>query len=265
LSQLIKEIYMYKTFTAEDFRKFHGFDTSYVVDGIFVVGTYKVQKEVDRLKKVLAAYEDTRLLKHTDEFLETGYEFTVNGKRIWFFVVYGGTLLSEFLHVACMLGSKKNILSGVCGGLQKGAKVGDIILPTEATSDGSSVYMYDREQKPHQQSDDTLRSKIKDALTAKNMKVHEGKTVTCQAMLGETKEDVLGWSRDGYLGVEMEASTVFAVSRHFHVPSAAILSIADNLIDDHTVLSENFEESRQLRESVRDAQFEVAVQQIVSD
>jgi len=254
---------MYKSFTADDLRKFHDFAPDYTVDGMLVVGTYKVQKEVDRLKRVIEPYNGT-LAQHTHEFLSSGYEVLVNDKRLWFFVVYGGTLLSEFVHIGSMLGSRKNILSGVCGGLKKGAAIGDIILPTEASSDGSSVYMYDRERKPLQPSDPALRASIKTSLEAKGLTIHEGKTITCQAMLGETQEDVLGWSNDGYLGVEMEASTVFAVSNHFRVPSAAMLSVADNLIEDHTVLSENYEDSRGLRESVRDQQFEVAIEQLVA-
>jgi hypothetical protein len=39
----------------------------------------------------------------------------------------------------------------------------------------------------------------------------------------------------------MESSTLFAVSRHFKVQAAAILSIADNLIEKEIVGSESYE------------------------
>ena len=65
--------------------------------------------------------------------------------------------------------------------------------------------------------------------------------ITCQAMLAETWEDICEWSSRGFYGVEMEASTVFAVSQHFKVPATAMLNIADNLIEKETI---DIEEAR---------------------
>lgn len=254
---------MYRQLTAADLRKFHNFSDNYTVDGLFIVGTYKVDQEVERLRRVAGQLGEFKLERHKHDFLSSGYELHMSGKNIWFFVVYGGTILSEYLHISCLLGSKKNILSGVCGGLKTGAKSGDIILPTASTSDGSTATMYDRSSSKLQPSNDKLRQSIKEELELSGLTIHEGKTVTCQAMLAETWDDVLQWNEEGYLGVEMEASTVFAVSNHFNVPSAAILSIADNLIEEQTVLNENYEESKGLRESVRDIQFEVAIKQLL--
>ena len=67
-------------------------------------------------------------------------------------------------------------------------------------------------------------------------------------MMAETKEDVDNWSKQGYYGVEMEASTVFAISNHFNVPSAAVVMIADNLITEESVIDEDYQESRELRQ-----------------
>lgn len=44
----------------------------------------------------------------------------MENKRIWFIVEHGGAKLSEYIHFACRLGSKINILTGSCGGLKKG-------------------------------------------------------------------------------------------------------------------------------------------------
>ena len=71
--------------------------------------------------------------------------------------------------------------------------------------------------------------------------------MTCQAMLAETEADVKVWSEQGYYGVEMEASTLFAVSNHFGVPSAAILRVGDNLIENETVHSESFAKNKSAR------------------
>jgi purine-nucleoside phosphorylase len=83
-------------------------------------------------------------------------------------------------------------------------------------------------------------------------------------MAGETWEDVLNWSKQGYFGVEMEASTVFAVSNHFNVPSAAILRIGDNLIEKETVMDINYESSRDLHRQVSQDIFDAAVKELLS-
>lgn len=255
---------MYKQLTAQDLRKFHNLPDDYKVDGMFIAGTYKVQVEAERLRKIAAKFGKFEMKNLEHDFLAPGYELKINGKIIWFFVVYGGTILSEYLHVGSMLGSKMNILSGVCGGLKPGAKAGEFIVPTQSSTDGSTATMYDRTHQELQPSDPNLRGRIVAELRSRDLTVHEGKTVTCQAMLAETWEDVEQWSGEGYLGVEMEASTVFAVSNHFGVPSTAILSIADNLIEEQTVLSENYENERSTRNNAKDIQFEVALTQLLN-
>jgi len=64
----------------------------------------------------------------------------------------------------------------------------------------------------------------KDLVAAMNpvFGVHRGPVITCQAMIGETLEDVQWWSNEGYFGVEMESATLFSVSKHFGVAAAAI-------------------------------------------
>ncbi len=72
------------------------------------------------------------------------------------------------------------------------------------------------------------------------------------------------WADEGYDGVEMEASTVFAVSNHFKVPSVAILMIADNLIEKETVLSANFEKKATSRSQVTKEMLTAAIDEILS-
>ena len=62
--------------------------------------------------------------------------------------------------------------------------------------------------------------------------------------MAETFEDVKNWSKEGFLGVEMEASTIFAVSKHFNVASTALLIVGDNLIKGETVASESYKNNK---------------------
>lgn len=195
-------------------------------------------------------------------FISLGYEIRIQGKLLWYFVLYGGALVSEYTDLACKLGSKKNILVGVSGGLKPGAKTGDIVLPTASFKDGSMSTMYDASPDTDVSSDETLRDALKNRLS--EYKVHEGRTMTCQAMLCETWEDVQRWSKDGYVAVEMEAAALLAASKHYGAPGAAVLSIADNLIEQETVLSDAFIDLAELRGKVRDDQFRAALAELTT-
>jgi uridine phosphorylase len=83
-------------------------------------------------------------------------------------------------------------------------------------------------------------------------------------MLAETWEDVVRWSNQGYVGVEMEAATVFAASKHFGVPAAAILRIGDNLIEEQTVMDVNYENTKDLRRQISQDSFDIVVEELLT-
>ena len=196
------------------------------------------------------------------EFLNPILEFKINGKNYWFVIAYGGVLLSEYLHLACLFGSKKNILLGSCGGLKKGASSREILIPTWSFAEESSAKAYQPDGKNKYEANAELSERLAQKLEQK-YKVHRGPTVTYQAMMAETWEDVLTWSERGFFGVEMEAATVFSTSNHFNVPAAAILIIGDNLIEKETVLDINYEKDKDLRRKASEDTFDVAVEELL--
>ena len=256
---------MYKTFTAEDYKKHFGLPLDYAVSGFIAFGTFR-HDPYDQIKEVLSAmgvavsYE--RTIKH--DFYEPILEFTIDGKVYWFAVAYGGTMLSEWLHQACLYGSHTNIVVGSCGGLLKDADTPEIIIPTFAYANESATRMYEPEANCKHSSSEDLDQKLIAKLEQKH-KVWHGPTVTCQAMMAEAWEDVVRWSEEGYYGVEMEAATVFAVSNHFKCKSAALLVIGDNLVAEKTVLDVNYESGGDKRKSVRTDMLRVAVEAITEE
>jgi purine-nucleoside phosphorylase len=253
---------MYKAYTAADYRKYLNFTDDYSVDGFIVYGTYKkypYEQLDDSLKRLGIKYTTSRL---TNDPLNHILEFKIAGKIFWFTTAYGGAELSEDLHLACIFGSKKNILLGSCGGLKHGASSRDLIIPNWSYADESSAKAYQPNAGSKYQSDGELSDKIANKLSSK-YKVHHGPTITYQAVLAETQEDIQNWSKQGYLGVEMEASTVFAVSKHFNVPAVAILMIGDNLIEEETFFDINFENARDKRRQVSQDIFDVAVEELL--
>jgi purine-nucleoside phosphorylase len=122
--------------------------------------------------------------------------------------------------------------------------------------------MYQREDSSYvYHSDLSLNKKIKDNFS-ENKNIYEGNLVTVQAMLAETKEDVDFWNKKGYLGVDMESATVFAVSSHFNVPSAALLYVADNLVKGDLVTDDAFQSLKVLRAEVKKENYIVALKTI---
>ncbi|MEO8104856.1 MAG: hypothetical protein ABI602_00785 [Candidatus Saccharibacteria bacterium] len=242
---------MYKTFTAADYRKHHKLPADYAVEGFIIVGTFHpgpYDQLKDELMKLPVPVDYSRTL--AGPYFEPILEFAVKGKRYWFAVAYGGTMLSEWTHLACLFGSKTNIVIGSCGGLLATADSPEIIVPTYAYADESATRLYEPAAHNRHAADKSLSLRLINKLETKH-KVWHGPTITCQAMMAETWGDIQTWSKAGFYAVEMEAATVFAVSNYFAIPSAALLVIGDNLVQEKTVLDVNYESGSVTRQGVR--------------
>ncbi len=257
---------MYKQLKVEDFRKILKLPDDYVVDGVLIQGVMRKKKHKQELKDTITklGFKTNYSIIQESGFYENITVLDINGKRIWFDSSYGGAYLCEVLHVASLLGSKKNILVGSCGGLTPSGMAGDIVIPASSYGNESSTRMYQPENEEFTYfSDKTLNESIKIKINPK-FKLIEGKLMTCQGAMQESWDDIVRWSNEGYVGVEMESSTMFAVSNHFKIPSSAILFIADNIIKKETLFDEDFEK---IKEKLRESKFEtfkVAFEELLS-
>ena len=254
---------MFKTNTASDFRKYFNLVDDYHVDGFLAYGSCKqipYQQLEDALKRVGLNYEISRM---ENEVINDIAEIKIDGKIFWFAVVHAGALLSEFLHVACLFGSKKNLLLGSCGGLSPNANSREIIIPEYSFATESSARGYKTDIDGNFYSDKNLSNNLINNLSQK-YKVHFGPMMTNQAVQAQTWDDITAWSEQGYLGVEMEAATVFAVSDYFKIPSAAIIYIAENLIQQESTLDDKFINEREQRMQVAHDMFDTAVKELLS-
>ena len=251
---------MYKSLVAEDIRRLLKVSDDYKIGGLLVCGTNPKAKEYihlfEALKKLGVAYRE--------ENFESGFfsdvkVLIIDEKRIWFDVVYGTAYLSELVHFASILGSKANILLGSCGALLDSLNNGDTIIPRASYGDESSTRMYQRENKQHLYESDPHLSSLLEKHLSHRSAINKGTLFTVQAMMAETAEDVNEWAKMGYAGVDMESATVFAVSNHFGVPSAALLRVADNLIKHELVTDSSYESLRAQRMVVHEENYEVAL------
>ncbi len=250
---------MYKSLSKYDLQKILGLSKDYGVGGVLSCGNYDVDKQVMRLKKSLNNIKIPFQIKRQAGYLQNVFEIRVKNSIYWFVVVYGGVTLSEYLHFACLFGSKKNIHIGSCGGLCPEMNDLDFLIPTLSYGNESSTRMYARENKNNlHYSNKELNQLIK--LKMINEKVWEGPIMTCAAMLGETKEDIQQWSKDGYFGVEMETSTTFSVSTHFGVPSSSLVYVTDNLIKGQVIGDESHTNQKEVRYQKAQKMYDVAIQ-----
>lgn len=251
---------MYKHHTKTDFQRILNVPETYKVDGLLVIGTHPKDKEYPHLYEALEKSDLSYIEEKIDQrFFQDIKSLKIGDKRIWFDVVYGGAYLSEIVHLACLLGSRANILLGTCGALRSDLDIGDTILPLASYGNESSTRMYQRENQTHlHQSDPKVREAIKKHLSFRT-KIDEGNLVTVQSMLAESQEDVDVWAREGYSGVDMESATMFAVSRHFDVPASALLFVADNLIKNELVGDVGYEALRSQRTEIRKENYEIAL------
>jgi len=257
---------MYKELTKKDWNKLLKFPEDKEVDAVIVSGNSLAnrEREIGFLEQALSNYKDVKKVEYIqDNFFSSIYEFEIGDKLIWFDVVYGGAYLSELLHVGCLFGSKKNFLVGTCGGLQKNLETGDLVIPTYTYGNESTTRIYQPDIKDHKHyADKELREEFVKSIS--DYKIHSGPIITCQGMLGETPEDIKKWSEEGYLGVEMESSTFFAVSNSFNVPSVAVMHISDNLVKNILYGDEEMEKNREFRNKIRVYKYEKIMDNILT-
>lgn len=247
---------MYKQITLPDLKRILNLPEDYKVDACVVYGGFR---SIYKRKFLSIIKESYKVEKLKNEFIKPILSVKVGNKRIWFVIEYGGARLSEFVHFASMLGSKINLLMGSCGALKKGIDPLSILVPTYSYSTESSCHMYLRDNTSSKFYADEELSKEAASILQKTTRVCTGPTITCQAMMAETWKDVCDWSARGFYGVEMEASTVFAVSQHFKIPTAAILNIGDNLIEKEIVDSESYRARTKQRKKIKNEIFKVGV------
>ena len=118
---------------------------------------------------------------------------------------------------ACQHLSPTLVLSvGYAGGLQKGAKQGDLILPTE-------IY---NELEKGQQTDPNTMKRIRELLRTGTIPFHEGKLLTVRRALTSTDEKGRAGKR-GFLAVDMESHAEAEVFNWAGIPFASLRVIFD--------------------------------------
>jgi len=161
----------------------------------------------------------------------TVYSITLNnGGTIGLYQTpVGSPATAIFLERAIAKGARKILFFGSCGGLRDDATSGTFIVPTEAyRGEGTSFY--------YAEPSDSIRSRycglLKDLMDEHGLAFISGPVWSTDAMFRETRELVDHMKSLGCVGVEMECSTLYAMSDYHGIPIASILFVDDTLSDE---------------------------------
>jgi uridine phosphorylase len=145
------------------------------------------------------------------------------------------------------LGASNIVALGWCGSLQPHVTIGDVVLPTAATSDeGTSKHYPTDLQQPGPAP--VLVDALRQALRGLHCAVHQGTVWSTDAPYRETRGRVLALQKQGVLAVEMEASALFTVASFRGIQLAAVLAVSDELHDlkwRHGFTNKKFRQTRE--------------------
>lgn len=161
------------------------------------------------------------------------YTGTYNGARVTLATHgIGGPSAAIVLEELAMLGAKTFIRFGTAGALSPDVKMGDFVIPTEASHvpGGNATAQYFEKADFEATPDSALSEKLAKALAERSLNVHRGKVFTSDAFYAEEEGFAERHFKTGNLAVEMECAILFKLSRLRGWRSASALLISDSLV-----------------------------------
>lgn len=195
---------------------------------------------------------NVRELKFPDMYLGE-YE----GSKVMFCCAYGAPRAVEPVHIFGVLGTKKVIQIGSCGGLQPNIQTGDIVIPTTSfIGEGASQYYGQLVSSTATQG---LVESADRALTNLGLTTFIGEHISTSALLQQSDEMVEKWQHRGLLGVDMETSAVYSAAEYFKMQRVSILFVWDELLNHRTWLDEFSATEKSQQSEANRSIFEVAL------
>ena len=148
--------------------------------------------------------------------------------------------------MATKFSSKKFVIFGSCGGLDKEVTAGRLIVPTHAYRDEGLSYHYLPESDYIELPGHSAVSQVFDKF---NIPYVKGRTWTTDAFFRETRRNMARRKAEGCIAVEMEVSACQAVCQFRGYEFYAFLYSADNL--DHSTWDEGILSSISLDERLQ--------------
>jgi uridine phosphorylase len=179
-------------------------------------------------------------------------------KKVAFCCAYGAPRTVEIIHIFCQIGTRLAVQIGTCGGLQSHLKSGDIILPELAFCRDGVANLY---AAPEAALGFPERlAQAQQLLESRGHTTYRGPHVTWSSLFTETASMMTAWHQAGYLSVDMETATTYAVARHFGQTAVSMLVVWDDLTRGKRFLDPLTENEQAALDRSNQSVFEVALE-----
>ena len=143
----------------------------------------------------------------------------------------GGPSAAIVVEELILLGARRLVRVGTCGGLSADARLGELVVAEGAlATDGASRALG---ADGALAADAGLVAALQEAAGADGART--GLVATTDLFYDRDRERSQAWRRAGALAIEMEAATVFAVAARHGVAAACVLAISDLELDGERV------------------------------
>jgi uridine phosphorylase len=200
---------------------------------VILRGTRNLRRNYDKYRRL---FGDPREISSPNGLFEDLLIGTIDGRQVGYASVYGPAMASEIAHVFGVLGTRRLIQTGVCGALQPGMAAGDLVIASVAGCGDGAAHCY----LPGAESVAATPALMDRArCLAGPQGAHIGPIWTTAALLAEGREDLERWANAGYLAVDMETASAYAVAEWAGMERVSILAVFDNPVaGSHIALEE---------------------------
>ncbi len=174
------------------------------------------------------------LLKRHQHFgaLYTGY---LGERFVGYMRVPPGTVILEGVVRSLALTRVDTIIGlGTCGALQEEIQCGDIVIADGAQAGDCLSPHYGFEPGQMIQADAALSDSMAGYFRRRALPVYRGPIVTTGAIFRETEELIASWNQAGFLGVELEASGLYALTNFLGMKATMGLLVTDSPVRGET-------------------------------
>ncbi len=232
---------MLKDLTRDDWRQFLSLPEERLPQVLLLRGTRNLHTNSEKHK---ALFEDVLEVGSPNGLFEDVLIGRYAETTVAYASVYGDAMASEITHVFGVLGTRLVIQTGCCGALGDGILPGDLVCATSAHC-GEGAAQYYVGKGPEVAATPSRVAQIASLPPA--VAVHTGPVWTTSALLAEGMEEVEAWRRAGYLAVDMETASTFAVAHHFGTERLSLLFAFDNpCLGEHILLTDQARAERRV-------------------
>jgi len=183
-----------------------------------------------RAKYIAGTYLDNAVQRNSERGM-LGYTGEFEGKPVSVQATgMGCPSAAIVIEELVMLGVKKLMRVGTCGGLQPHHQLGDLIVALTSVPQDRTVFTYVKE--PHCPTADwELIHGAVHAAKELNQPMHVGPIVSSDVFYNPDGGQYQRWSDRGILAVEMEASILFTLGALRKVQAGCLLTVSDIVVE----------------------------------